>query len=880
ITRLIGYFADEKLGFVQTPHAFYNFDSFQASHDANKKTYWEEGDVFYNVIQLGKNQYNCPIFAGSAAMFRRKALEEIGYMAVETLTEDMHTGLRVNAHGWKSLAISERLIAGQAAPDVTTFHSQRLRWAKGNLSILAIDNPLTIPGLTLGQRLCHLASCLYWLGGLFRVPVYLTPLLFLFTGVSPVGEFTGILVILTNLYLLMTWSVVTLISKDRFSLWNSELFDMMSFWTKTRAVGALLWGSRGKFVVTSKRGRQSKSIWPLLRPHLVLVVVTLLALCWGWGRFLLGVSDDWGKLVLSTLWASFYMSLAFIVIRRALTPDDARYDYRHVVNLGLTYQVEGREPQPAAPRLAMTGDVSQGGLCILSYERLEPGTVLNIELHGAGEILHCHGRVAWSNELLRSESLPFQGFRNGVALEDLSPAQLDVLQHLCMHYAVSRQYYDIAARAARAGTANRQTLSLDGELKGPSFELHLPLMLEVPSEVNKTTYCCTEAVAQSGMNVLLPTPLVPGTRCTFSMSTPLGNLRGEVEAVRHDKLQLGGETYYLCTLSFLDVAEQGRAILDALIGPAEPGEELLTILKPRRQKRRLPVKSPLRIIALLVLPLLAAQTGAFYWYHADDLRLRDVITASVVNNGDMEDVRRISEQTDQQSHPSIDRLALLRRAWMRVGDEKQVDRLTDVLATRYPSNSELQIALLDVHVKNRDLERATAVYQHITNLFAYYFMPETRKKDLLMVIGRAHVHGGDYPTAADYFTRAWQMAPADRVLREEYAGVLLQNDRPQEVLALYGDDEKNTADRLLLAAAYQRLDHFDEAERECRLVLQEEPEGIPAHLQLAETRSVRPVGRKRRPPSTPTWPGSIPPTKGCGWGWPSRRLGTATTPRR
>src|SRR5262249_6851986 len=149
-------------------------------------------------------------------------------------------------------------------------------------------------------------------------------------------------------------------------------------------------------------------------------------------------------------------------------------------------------------------DVSEGGLCILSYERLEPGTVLNIELHGAGEILHCRGRVAWSNEMLRSEGMPFQGFRNGVALEDLSPAQLDVLQHICMHYAVSRQYYDIAASRsagvppASCGRDGRDpTLSLGDGLKSPSFEFHLPLMLEVPGEVNKTAYCCTEAVAQS-----------------------------------------------------------------------------------------------------------------------------------------------------------------------------------------------------------------------------------------------------------------------------------------------------------------------------------------------------------------------------------------------
>ena len=97
ITRLIGYFRDDRTAFVQTPHAFYNFDSFQARLDHKNRKYWEEGDLFYRVIQPGRNKWNAPIFAGSAAMFRRSALREIGYIATETITEDLHTGLRLHA---------------------------------------------------------------------------------------------------------------------------------------------------------------------------------------------------------------------------------------------------------------------------------------------------------------------------------------------------------------------------------------------------------------------------------------------------------------------------------------------------------------------------------------------------------------------------------------------------------------------------------------------------------------------------------------------------------------------------------------------------------------------------------------------------------------
>jgi cellulose synthase/poly-beta-1,6-N-acetylglucosamine synthase-like glycosyltransferase len=51
ISRTIGYFADDRVGWVQTPHAFYNFDSFSSIYQPERSRYWEEGDLFYRCIQ-------------------------------------------------------------------------------------------------------------------------------------------------------------------------------------------------------------------------------------------------------------------------------------------------------------------------------------------------------------------------------------------------------------------------------------------------------------------------------------------------------------------------------------------------------------------------------------------------------------------------------------------------------------------------------------------------------------------------------------------------------------------------------------------------------------------------------------------------------------
>src|SRR5262249_46926107 len=60
-SRLTVFSRDERLVFVQTPPAFYNSASSQARHDHERQHYWEEGHLFYNVIQPGRNRWGCPI---------------------------------------------------------------------------------------------------------------------------------------------------------------------------------------------------------------------------------------------------------------------------------------------------------------------------------------------------------------------------------------------------------------------------------------------------------------------------------------------------------------------------------------------------------------------------------------------------------------------------------------------------------------------------------------------------------------------------------------------------------------------------------------------------------------------------------------------------
>src|SRR5262249_17513143 len=101
---------------------------------------------------------------------------------------------------------------------------------------------------------------------------------------------------------------------------------------------ALFWRKFQKFVVTTKRGRQAKSIWPFVRPQIALMALSVVALVWGWGRLAFGISDDYFKPIIPTFWISFHFALAFLVLRRALWPEDRRFSTRHIVQLPIAYE--------------------------------------------------------------------------------------------------------------------------------------------------------------------------------------------------------------------------------------------------------------------------------------------------------------------------------------------------------------------------------------------------------------------------------------------------------------------------------------------------------------------------------------------------------------
>ena len=195
LERTVGFFSDPSVGLVQTPQNFYSVDAVSRNLGL-PGIITEEQQVFFRAAQPGRDTFDATLCHGTSFVVRRKAVDEIGGFPGETLTEDWATSIKLQSRGYKCYYLNELLSAGAAAEYTTEFVGQRLRWARGTLqSFFASTNPITVPGLSLAQRLIHLCGPMHYLAFVSRFFCLLLPLLYFFFGIVPLHTSAELLLV-------------------------------------------------------------------------------------------------------------------------------------------------------------------------------------------------------------------------------------------------------------------------------------------------------------------------------------------------------------------------------------------------------------------------------------------------------------------------------------------------------------------------------------------------------------------------------------------------------------------------------------------------------------------------------------------------------------
>jgi len=117
LNRLIPYFYRSDIGFVQSPQYYKNHEK----NDITRAS-WEQQELFYGPIMRGKDSYNSAFICGTNVAIRRTALERVGGMVEDSITEDFLTSIFIHQQGYKSIYIPEVLAAGLAPEDLLSYY--------------------------------------------------------------------------------------------------------------------------------------------------------------------------------------------------------------------------------------------------------------------------------------------------------------------------------------------------------------------------------------------------------------------------------------------------------------------------------------------------------------------------------------------------------------------------------------------------------------------------------------------------------------------------------------------------------------------------------------------------------------------------------------
>jgi len=308
LKQCVGWFQREpRCAMVQTPHHFFSPDPFERNLGTFRRVP-NEGSLFYGLIQDGNDFWNSAFFCGSCAVIRRAPLMEIGGIAVETVTEDAHTALKLHRHGYQSAYLNQPLAAGLATESLSAHVGQRIRWARGMAQIFRLDNPLLGKGLSLWQRLCYSTAMLHFFFGLPRLVFLTAPMAYLFFEWHVINAHAGLLALYVVPYILLSnIANAHLQGESRHTFWADVYETVLAAYVALPTAKALLQPHAGGFNVTAKGGlvRQSYVDWVISTPYSVLVLLNLAAFVMGWLRLFLFNVHEMGTVLLNLAWTSY-----------------------------------------------------------------------------------------------------------------------------------------------------------------------------------------------------------------------------------------------------------------------------------------------------------------------------------------------------------------------------------------------------------------------------------------------------------------------------------------------------------------------------------------------------------------------------------------------
>jgi cellulose synthase (UDP-forming) len=180
LDRVLGYFADPRVAWVQAPSLYKNLDNWFARGAAEQEL------VLQGPLQQGfYGASETPFIIGSHATYRMAAVQEIGGFQ-PTRAEDHLDTVVLATHGYRGVFVPEEIAAGGGPDTFETYLSQQFAWAYSMIQVLFSFAPRYLRGCPPVQALQFLfAQTWYPVWATSMLVLFLTPAVVLLTGARP-----------------------------------------------------------------------------------------------------------------------------------------------------------------------------------------------------------------------------------------------------------------------------------------------------------------------------------------------------------------------------------------------------------------------------------------------------------------------------------------------------------------------------------------------------------------------------------------------------------------------------------------------------------------------------------------------------------------------
>ncbi len=419
IHKTLGYFEDQNVALVQLPQEFYNTNSFQ--HNDTTRDIWHDQTLFFRLIQPGKDSLNSAFWCGSPSILRRDALDSIGGIATGTITEDIHTSIRLHANKWKTIYYDEVLAFGIAPQSLHSFTVQRLRWAQGSMQLLKSgENPLWMKGLNLSQRLSYFTSMTTYFEGYQKLIYFSIPLYILLTGILPIDiEFLSFLG-RWAIYFLLGQLANRALGRGTYNYLQIEKFNILKMFVFIKASFTLIWPSKLTFKVTPKSTDNNASLDDKknLKTHYSILILTFVAFLIGIINLFIPLTAQYDNILaiyVALFWSISNAGLIFYSIRHTFKMRYHRQSFRFPLKTAFSIECKDRILLSNEPGVfkGVTYDLSSAGIGITLTNKMETDFPINITLYLDNELLKLKGKVIYQKK--RKDNL----YQTGIQLEPL-----------------------------------------------------------------------------------------------------------------------------------------------------------------------------------------------------------------------------------------------------------------------------------------------------------------------------------------------------------------------------------------------------------------------------------------------------------------------------